>query len=198
MDKSARPQHPIHPLIAGRWSPRAFDPRPVPAPSLRSLLEAARWAASSFNEQPWRFIVARREDTAEFAKLLECLVEGNRVWARDAGVLVLTVVKGTFTHNDKPNRVAEHDLGLAVAALTLQAQHLGLYVHQMAGVNLARAREAYAIPVGYDPLTAVAIGWLGNAAGLPDDLREEELEPRERKPQDEFVFGASWGRPAPW
>jgi nitroreductase len=198
MNKTATSQYPIHPLLAGRWSPRAFDARPVEPAELRSLLEAARWAASSFNEQPWRFIVARREDSVEFAKLLACLVEANRVWARDAGALVLTVAKRRFTRNDQVNRVAEHDIGLAVANLTLQAEELGLRVHQMAGVDLAQAREAYAIPDGYDPLTAVAIGHAGDPGRLPEALREAEQEPRERRPQREFVFGSTWGRPATW
>ncbi len=196
MDKTAETAYPVHRLIAQRWSPRAFDGRPVPATAIRSLLEAARWAASSFNEQPWRFLVARREEGPEFARMLGCLVPGNREWAKDAGVLMLTVAKRTFSQNDKPNRVAVHDIGLAAANLTLQAEELGLRVHQMAGIDVEAVRSTYGVPAGYDPLTAIAAGYEGDPARLSPDLREAELEPRERKPQVEIVFAGSWGRPA--
>ena len=198
MDKKADTQFPVHDMIARRWSPRAFDPRPVPADQIRSLLEAARWSASSFNEQPWSFLVARREDTAAFEKMLGCLVSGNRQWAKNAGVLVLTVAKRSFTHNDKPNRVAEHDIGLAAANLTFQAEQFGLRVHQMAGIDTGKIREAYGVPEGYDPVTAIAVGHAGTLDGLPEELHASENAPRERKPQSEFVFDGAWGKPAGW
>jgi len=138
--KQARSKHSIHELIASRWSPYTFDPRPVEPDKLLSCLEAARWAASSYNEQPWSFIVARREDEAQFDQMLGCLVEANRAWAKNAGVLILTVVSRFFTRNGKPNRVAEHDIGLAAGNLTVQATALGLHVHQMAGIDTSSAR----------------------------------------------------------
>lgn len=198
MEKVANTDFPVHELISKRWSPRAFDPRPVPAQTLRSLLEAARWAPSSFNEQPWRFLLARRENTEEFERMLGCLSSGNQGWARDAGVLILTCVKHTFSRNDKPNRVAEHDIGLAAATLTLQATHLGLVVHQMAGIELDRIRETYSIPQGYAPLTGIAIGYQGSPDRLPDNLQAAEKAPRERKPQREIVYEGTWERPAEW
>ena len=198
VEKVSETQYPVHELIAKRWSPRAFDPRPVPVEQIRSLLEAARWAASSFNEQPWRFLVARREESAEFEKMLGCLVEGNQVWAKNAGVLILTVAHTTFTRNDRPNRVALHDIGLAAATLTLQATALGLCVHQMAGIHADKIRETYRVPDDYDPETAIAIGYQGRVEDLPEELREMENAPRERKDQTDFVFSDSWGKPAAW
>jgi nitroreductase len=198
MEKTAETQYPVHDLIARRWSPRALEPRPVPPDDIRSLLEAARWAASSFNEQPWTFLVARREDTDEFEKMLGCLVPGNRSWARNAGVLMLTVARQTFTRNETPNRVASHDLGLSVANLTFQATHLGLAVHQMGGIDLEKIRVTYAIPDGYEPVTGIAIGWPGTFAHLPEELHDAERTPRKRKPQIEFVFEGAWGRAADW
>jgi len=198
MDKPAETHYPVHDLIARRWSPRALDPRPVPAAQIRSLLEAARWAASSFNEQPWSFLVARREDTAEFEKMLACLVAANQAWAKNAGVLMLTVAKRTFTRNDRPNRVAEHDIGLAAANVTFQATALGLRVHQMAGIDRDKIRETYGIPEGYDPVTAIAIGFSGSLEQLPEAYRVEEQAPRERRAQSEFVFEGAWGRSAGW
>ena len=198
MDKTADTQFPVHDLIARRWSPRAFDPRPLPANQIRSLLEAVRWAASSFNEQPWSFLVARREDAAGFEKMLGCLVPGNRQWAQNAGVLLLTVAKRTFTRNDRPNRVAVHDIGLAAANLTFQAEQFGLRVHQMAGIDAQKIRETYGVPEGYDPVTAIAVGHAGTLDDLPEELHASEQAPRERKPQSEFVFDDAWGKPASW
>ncbi len=195
MDKIAKPDYPVHDLIARRWSPRALDPRPIPSDQIRSLFEAARWAASSFNEQPWSFIVARNEDTEQFAELAGCLMSGNK-WAERASLLILTVAKRTFTRNDSPNRVAQHDVGLAVANLTFQAEQFGLRVHQMAGVELERAREVYGIPQTHDPLTAVAVGYPGEVEALPESLREAESAPRQRKAQGEFVFAGAWDKPA--
>jgi nitroreductase len=198
MDKKAETAFPVHDLIAQRWSPRALDSRPVPPEQIRSLLEAARWAASSFNEQPWSFIVARREDADQFDRMLECLMEQNRMWARGASVLMLTVAKETFSRNDRPNRVAAHDVGQAAASLSLQATDLGLRVHQMGGIDLEKIRETYGIPDGYAPLTAIAIGYPGEVETLPEEFRSAESAPRERKTQTEFVFAGAWGEPANW
>src|SRR5579864_8707816 len=113
--KQSTPDYPIHELIARRWSPCAFADRPVPVDDLRSLFEAARWAASSYNEQPWRYIVATKADRAEFERLLSCLVEGNQAWAKTAPVLALGCTSLNFAYNNKPNAAALHDLGLASA-----------------------------------------------------------------------------------
>jgi nitroreductase len=198
VEKRANTNYPVNEMIARRWSPRAFGDQPVAPEQVRSLLEAARWAASSFNEQPWRFIVARKEDGEAFDRMVGCLMEGNRSWARGAAVLILTVVRTTFTHNDRPNRTAVHDLGLAVGNLTMQAMELGLWLHQMAGIETDTIRETYGVPDGYEPVTAIAIGHPGDPDSLPDKLCEMEKAPRSRKSQDEFVFDGTWGQPATW
>jgi nitroreductase len=198
MEKPATNQYPIHDLLRQRWSPRAFAHRPVETDKLSSLFEAARWSASSYNEQPWRFIVATKDNAPDYERLLGCLMDLNQAWAKAAPVLVITVAKQFFDHNNKPNRVAIHDLGLAVANLTVQATALGLVLHQMGGVHLDKARAALSIPPGYDPVTAIAIGYPGDPGSLPAELRERELEPRERNPQAAFVFGGTWQRPVPW
>jgi nitroreductase len=197
MEKPAPADHDVHELIRKRWSPRAFSSTPVGDPELRSLLEAARWAASCFNEQPWRFIVARRENQAEFDRLVSCLSENNQRWAKDSAVLMLSVASKTFAKNGKPNRHALHDVGLAAAQLTLQASALGLAVHQMAGFSTERARELFAIPEDFEPVAAIAIGYPGNPDELPEDLRERELGERSRKPHSEFVFAGKWEAPLP-
>ena len=196
MEKPAANEHPIHDLMVQRWSPRAFTPRPLPRKDILTLLDAARWAASSFNQQPWHLLVATMEDEERFAQLLDCLVPGNQVWARNASLLIVTVTKRTFDHNGKPNVCAEHDIGLFAGQLVLQATALGLATHQMAGIEADKIRERYGVPEGYDPVTGIAVGYPGDPDSLPDDLREMELEARVRRPFDEFVFADGWGKPA--
>ncbi len=194
--KRANLDHPINDLLADRFSPYAYDPRLVEPAKLRSCLEAARWAASSFNEQPWSFLVAERGDEAGFAKMLACLVQANQAWARQAGVLMITIAAKTFTRNGKPNRVAQHDVGLAVANLTVQAVALGLGVHEMAGIDLDATRQAYAIPDGHDPVTALALGYAADPGSDPGH-GDRDRTPRSREPLSQFVFAGSWNQPAP-
>jgi nitroreductase len=196
MEKCAETEYPIHELLARRWSPRAFEPRPILTKDLRSLLEAVRWSASSFNEQPWRVIVARREDQSAFEAMLGCLMEANRTWATHAGALMIMVAKLTFTRNERPNRVAHHDIGLAAGNLSIQATELGLFIHQMAGIDLDAARKQYSIPEGFEAVTAIAVGYAGKADSLPEGLREMEGAARARHPQSAFVFEGGWDRPA--
>jgi len=196
MNRLAETDYPIHDLLARRWSPRAFADRPLAPATLGALFEAARWAASAFNEQPWRFIVARREEESAFAELLECLVEFNQGWARHAPVLSLCLAKRTYTQTGEGNDHARHDLGLATAQLVVQATALGLYAHAMAGILPDVARERYAIPDDFDVVTGLAIGYLGDPATLPDDLHEREIAPRERRPLAELVFTGAWDQPA--
>ena len=186
----------VHPLIRSRWSPRSFSSREVSSEDLRTLLEAARWAASSFNEQPCRFLVATKADPAAFEKLLSLLSEGNQQWVRTAPVLMITAAKKTFTHSGAPNRFGMHDAGQALATLMLQAIALGLHAHAMAGFDAARARQELNILDDYDVGAAVAIGYLGPPDQLPERFRKGEESPRHRKPLEETVFGAGWGQPA--
>jgi|HubBroStandDraft_6_1064221.scaffolds.fasta_scaffold583054_2 nitroreductase len=194
--KQAALDHPIHELLAKRWSPCAFADRPVPVEDLRSLFEAARWAASSYNEQPWRYIVATKESPEEFERLLSCLVEGNQAWAKGAPVLALGCAALKFAHNNKPNAAALHDLGQASAALSVEATARGLFVHQMAGILPDKARQLYQIPVDSQALTGLAIGYLGSPDALPEAYRKRDLSPRQRKPLAEFIFGGQWGTTA--
>jgi nitroreductase len=154
---------------------------------IRSLFEAARWAASSYNEQPWTYVVATKANPAEFERLLSCLVEGNQAWAEAAPVLALGCTSLHFTRNGKPNAAAVHDLGLASTSLTLEATARGLYILP------DRARELYRIPQGVQPLTGLAIGYAADPETLPEKYRERDLAPRTRKPLAEFVFAGEWG-----
>lgn len=187
----------IHELLARRWSPRAFADRPVASAVLLRLLEAARWAPSSYNAQPWAFLVATRDRPEEYARVLNCLISFNQTWAATAPVLVLTAARTTFEHNGVQNAHAWHDVGQAVAHLTVQAAAEGLYVHQMAGILPERARQEFLIPRDWEPVTAVALGYLGDPAGLPESLRQRESAARQRKPLESFVFGGSWDSPLP-
>ena len=197
MEKSAETQYPIHDLLRRRWSPRAFSDRRVDPAIMRSLLEAARWAPSSYNEQPWSFIVATKDDPVEFGRLLSCLVEGNIQWAQHAPVLMVSVARLSFEDDGKPNRHAFHDVGLAVANLIVQATALGLVVHQMAGILPDKIRKLYGIPEGYEAVAGIALGYPGDPQSLPEGLRKRELAPRERKPMTEFVFSGRWGQTSP-
>lgn len=197
MEKPAQTQHPVEEILRRRWSPRAFSDRMVERDKLQSLLEAARWAASSFNEQPWHFIVATKEKLAEHAALLSCLIEGNQQWARLAPVLMVSVAKLNFEKNGKPNRHAFHDVGLAVANLIVEATALDLFVHQMAGFSVEKVRETYGVPEGFEAVAAIAIGYGAEADILAEPLRQRELESRQRKPIESFVFERKWGDTSP-
>ena len=166
--KHANPEHPVHELIAARWSPYAFAEGSVSQSDLRSLFEAVRWAPSSYNEQPWRYILATKEDPAAFERLLSCLVEGNQAWASAAPVLALGCTTLRFTRNGQPNAAAVHDLGLASANLTFEATSRGLSVHQMIGILPDKARELYHIPDDVQPMTGFAIGYAADPNQLPE------------------------------
>ena len=193
MEKPADAQFPIHDLLQRRWSPRAFAERPVEREKVQQMLEAARWASSCFNEQPWVFLVAMADQPAEHGNILNCLVEGNQVWAKHAPVLMITFAKLQFDHNGEPNRHAVHDVGLAVGNLVVQATAMNLVVHQMAGIHHDTIRECFAVPSGYEPVTGLAVGYAGEPHALPSELRERELAPRSRKTLQEFVFAKTWG-----
>jgi nitroreductase len=198
MQKAAPTDHPIHDLIRTRWSPRAFSVQPVSDDLLRSLFEAARWAPSSNNEQPWAFLVSRKGDGANHQKMLGTLVEFNQTWAKHAPVLVIAVSELAFAKNGTPNRNAFYDTGAATALLSIQATAQGLFVHQMAGFDPQKAKEAFQIPAGWEPIAAFTIGHPGESASLSETLREREHAPRARKPLADFVMSGNWGQPAPF
>jgi nitroreductase len=197
MEKRAETTYPIHEVLERRWSPRAFADRPIEAEKLRSLFEAARWTASSMNEQPWYFILACKTEPHDFEKAAACLMPMNRAWAQNAPVLIFTAARKAFSKNGQPNRVAIYDLGQAAANLVMQATSLGLSVHQMAGVEIEKVRETYGVPAEFEPMTAMAIGYPGHPDTLPEELRRREVAPRTRLPFEQFVFSHKWGAPAP-
>jgi nitroreductase len=196
MNKPANNLHPIHDLIRSRWSPRSFSTRLVEPKILQSLFEAARWAPSAMNAQPWIFLTATIDSQPEaHALLVEALNENNRRWAPIAPVLVLALAK-TEREPGKSNRYAAYDLGQAVAFLSLQATALGLHLHQMGGFNAQLARERFAVPPEYEPLVVLAIGYSAEPDALPEDIRLRELAERTRKLQEEFVYTGNLSSPS--
>ncbi|MCO6500441.1 MAG: nitroreductase family protein [Vicingus serpentipes] len=164
-------------LIKERFSPYEFTDKELTQEQIELLFEAAGKAASAFNEQPWRFVYALRQDQEEFKNIYDCLVEGNKGWTAKAAALVITVVRKNFTKNENENRVAKHDLGLAVGNLSVQASSMGIHLHQMAGIIPQNAIDKLNIPKGYEPVTAIAIGYYEGKTGI-----------KERKPVNEIAF----------
>lgn len=186
----------VHPLLAERWSPRSFDAtHTVTGEELMSLLEAARWAPSARNSQPWRFLVGQRGDTTH-RRIFATLVPGNRLWAGNCSLLVAAVAAERL-ENGTPHPGAAYDTGLAVAQLSVQARALGLHTHQMGGFDRERLRTSLGVPDGYRPLSITAVGALAAPELLPQDLRDRETAGRERRPLEETFFAESWGLPLP-
>ena len=183
----------IHNLISERKSIRAFSDKEISDEALITLMEAARWAPSSMNEQPWRFIVVRKENTEAFQKMIQCLNDSNKIWAQHASILLLTVANNTITTLNKPNAYAWHDIGLAIGNLSLQAISMDIFLHQMGGFKSEEAKKLFNIPNGFDPVSVIALGYQGNAEALPSPLRERELKQRERKPLSEIVYSNTFG-----
>lgn len=194
--KDAETRHPIHALLRRRWSPRVFTDRLIAPETLHRMLDAARWAPSAGNGQPWAFIIATRDDEAEFGRLLGVLNEKNQQWANSAAVLMLGLA-ATRRPDGKEHRLALYDLGLAVENLVVEGMANDVYAHQMAGFDADAARQAYAIPDGVAVVSAIALGYPADPALLPDDLREREQSPRVRKPLAELAFRGRFGIAAP-
>lgn len=186
----------IHPLIESRWSPRAFNAnKAISHADLLALLEAARWAASCFNDQPWRFIVCdKNTDATSWENAFATLADRNKLWAKNAPVLMLAVAMENFNHNGHPNRWAEYDTGAATANLTLQATALGLVVHQMGGFNAEQAREVFNLPEDCTPTAMMAIGYQADVEVLEEDFKAGELAARSRAPLQERFYAGQWGK----
>ena len=183
----------VEEAILGRRSPRSFDAKDVPATDLKKVFEAARWAASSFNEQPWVFFVGKRGDKT-YQRIFDSLVEFNQGWAKSAPVLILSIASKKFAKNGQPNAYVLHDTGAATAYLTLQAFALGLHTHSMGGFDKDKARAAFTIPDEYERGAVTALGYQGDGSELPGDLKKMETAPRERKPLEAIAL-AEWGEP---
>jgi nitroreductase len=193
--KHAPHVHGVLPIFHTRWSPRSFSDREVSHADLAKVFEAARWAASSYNEQPWRFLFGAR-GSETYKKIFDTLMPFNQQWAASAPVLILNAAKTKFSHNDSPNRVALYDLGAASSYITLQAAALGLVTHQMAGFDPEAARKAFAVPEEYIFGAVIALGYQGHPHDLPNEqFRAQEVAPRSRKPFKDLVFSA-WDTPA--
>ncbi len=173
---------PFNQLQQKRFSPRGFSQKPISKQILFEILEAVRYAPSSFNEQPWRFVYALKEDKENYQCLLSCLVEKNQQWAKEAPVLMLGVAKKAFSANDKPNRHAWYDTGAAVGMMTLKATALDVFVHQMAGFDAVKAREVLQIPEEYEPVVMIAMGY----------LEEEHKLDKPRRPLEQIAFNGGW------
>jgi nitroreductase len=197
MNKPAPTEFPVHDLIRDRWSPRAFSDKPVDREILASLFEAARWAPSSSNEQPWAYLVATKDNSQDFAKMVSVLVEFNADWAKNAPVLALAVSHLKFQSNGNPNRNAFYDTGAATILFSVEATARGLYVHQMAGFDPAKAKQVFEIPTDWEPIAAFAIGYPGDPNSLSQKLQDREIAPRTRKPLTEFVMSGRWGHTSP-
>ncbi|MEM9953020.1 MAG: nitroreductase family protein [Chloroflexota bacterium] len=193
--KPAETNYPVLDVIENRWSPRTFDSRLVEQDKLLSLFEAARWAPSSMNAQPWRFIVATRDNEAEFNKVLSVIKEGNQAWAKNAAVLMIAVAKEQHD-GGYDNRHADHDVGQAIAYLSLQANSLDLYLRQMGGFYPEKAQEIFNIPEGYHAITSIALGYLGSLEDLDERFHEREQTARTRKPLSELIFSGDWDNPS--
>jgi nitroreductase len=183
----------IHELISERRSIRAFADKSIDDETLSELFEAARWAPSSRNEQPWRFIVSRKEERETFAKIISCLNENNRIWAQHGSVLFITLVKKTFSDNRQPNSHALHDVGQAIGNISFQATALNLFLHQMGGIDREKIKLVFEVPDDFDVVSVIVAGYRGNPEMLPENLHERELQPRIRKNLDELVFSNKFG-----
>lgn len=174
--------------IKNRWSPRAFSDKKVTDEMIALLFEAARWAPSAMNEQPWQYFYSKRDNAKVFNELLEILMEGNRIWAKNAQLLIVSVVKNNYDYKSRPNRNARNDIGAANVSVAIQAAEMGLQVHQMAGFDIEKATEYLNLgSENFEPVTFFAVGFPGNPEQLPEDLKKRELQQRVRKELKEFV-----------
>lgn len=193
--KPAETSRPVHDIIRNRWSPRAFAPTPVPADALVSVMEAGRWAASSNNVQPWRFVVGTTADPDAHAALVKAFNVRNQRWTQFAPVLMVVLARRTAENDDKPNAHAWYDTGAAVAQMAAQATALNLRMHQAAGIDRDYIRAELAVPADYDIIAGLALGYQGDPSALPDDLAARETEPRKRRALAETFFTGRFGAP---
>ena len=195
MDKPAPVDHPIEEVLRRRWSPRAFAPVVADREKLLRLFEAARWAPSSNNEQPWRYVIATADEPALLDAARSVLSPSN-VWATKVPILVCVVARTAWTKDGTPNRHGIYDTGQATGHLLVQATALGLFCHQMAGFDVEKARQVFAVPEGHEPVAMMAIGYYGDPSTLEEQRRQQEVAPRTRRPISEFVFSGRFG--VPW
>ena len=192
MEKSTEFELPLLEAIQIRRSKRAYANRPIETEKIQSLFEAARWAPSSSNEQPWVYIYATKDQPELWGKLFDTLMDGNKIWAARAPLLIMSLIRKNFVRNEKPNGSAKYDLGAANAFLSLQATHLGLNVHQMGGFDRQLATNNLNVPDSHEVAVMLAIGYLGDPEILPENLKQREIAPRERYVQQEFAMNKTF------
>ena len=178
----------LHDVIQKRRSPVIFSDKLIEEAKIDLMFEAARWAPSSMNEQPWRFIYASRDNTKSFKKLFDCLLEGNKPWNESVPLLILAIEKNNFDYKNRPNIYAKYDVASAVANLTFQANFMNLWVHQMAGFDAEIAKNTFNVPEGFKPLIMLSVGYLGDVYSADENLKKRDREKRKRKPLNELVF----------
>ena len=181
----------LDPLFLNRWSPRAFDGSVMAADDLRTILDAGRWAPSSFNYQPWRFLYATRDDAANWARFLDLLIPFNAIWAKEASVLLFILSETTMGSPDKPSHSHSFDAGAAWSAIALQSTLMGYHAHGMVGIDMDQTRAELGVPDGFRIEAAVAIGRMGDPASLPEKLQARE-EPSNRKPLEEIAYSGNF------
>lgn len=181
----------LDPLFLNRWSPRAFDGSVMPADDLRTILDAGRWAPSSFNYQPWRFLYATRDDAANWARFLDLLIPFNAIWAKEASVLLFILSETTMGSPDKPSHSHSFDAGAAWSGIALQATLIGYHAHGMVGIDMDKTRAELGVPDGFRIEAAVAIGRMGDPVSLPEKLQARE-EPSNRKPLEEIAYSGNF------
>jgi nitroreductase len=190
--KEAQTDYHIHPLLSQRWSPRAFNGQPLTEEEMMTLFEAARWSASSRNEQPWRFVYGL-QGTPAFDRIFDTLMEGNQIWAKNAGALVAVCGKTHHDYKGRENRTWQYDLGLAMGNFTVQATAMELWLHQMGGVELEEMKSALKLPDGIEPFVAIAVGRRGDIDDLPENLKASETASRTRESLSQLVFEGQIG-----
>jgi len=195
-NKSSEFQYPVHDLIRQRRSRRSYSSQPIEEVKIKSLFEAARWAPSSMNEQPWAYIYATNDQASLWEKIFDTLSEGNKIWAKDAPLLIVSLARKNFIRNDHPNYNARYDMGAANALLSVQATSFGLNVHQMGGFEGEALMTNLNVPADYEPGVILAVGYPGDASQLPENLQLRENAPRYRWVQDEFVMNAPFNKRA--
>ncbi|MEI8204813.1 MAG: nitroreductase family protein [Bacteroidota bacterium] len=195
MNKKANTDYPILETISNRWSPRSFREDEIPNEKIRSLFEAARWASSGFNDQPWRYMVGSKGSTS-WNNLLDCLVEGNRDWAKKAPFLILVCAETISKTTGKFSTYATFDAGQSLALLCIQATELGLYTHPMAGFHKDKAISLFHLPSTVEPIVILAVGYKDSPDLLPENLKNLEVSPRQRKNFNEFVFTDKFNQPS--
>lgn len=196
MSNSRQPDAAVDPMFLDRWSPRAFRSDPLTDDQIAALFEAMRWSPSCFNEQPWLVVYGHGVGDDDHARVLSTLVPANQAWAGLAPLLLIAFARRRFSHNDKPNRHGAFDTGAAWMSLALQARELGLHSHAMAGFDAARAHEELGVPeADYEAMAAIAVGYIGDPAALPDTLRAREA-PSDRRKVAAFAHAGRFSPPA--